>query len=145
MAIDTYLHIDGIKGESTDGDHKDWIEVLSISPEPAAQAKGVAEAAVKPQTKSSGPGEIVITKQVDASSPKLSEMASSGKHIQKVMIELMRASGDKPVKYMAIEMDQVVISGVRDGVSPHITERDHPTESVTFNYGQIKWTYTQQK
>lgn len=30
MAIDVYLQIDGIKGESTDDKHKDWIECLSV-------------------------------------------------------------------------------------------------------------------
>jgi type VI secretion system secreted protein Hcp len=28
MAIDVYLQIDGIKGESQDDKHKDWIEVV---------------------------------------------------------------------------------------------------------------------
>jgi len=28
--VDIYVQIDGIKGESTDKDHKDWIEVLSV-------------------------------------------------------------------------------------------------------------------
>lgn len=28
MAIDVYLHIDGIKGESQDDKHKDWIEIV---------------------------------------------------------------------------------------------------------------------
>ena len=31
MAIDVYLQIDGIKGESTDDKHKDWIECKSVS------------------------------------------------------------------------------------------------------------------
>ena len=30
MAIDVYLQIDGIKGESTDDRHKDWIECQSV-------------------------------------------------------------------------------------------------------------------
>ncbi|MEG1325674.1 MAG: type VI secretion system tube protein Hcp, partial [Janthinobacterium sp.] len=30
MAIDVYLQIDGIKGESTDTTHKDWIECKSV-------------------------------------------------------------------------------------------------------------------
>lgn len=30
MAIDGYLQIDGIKGESTDDKHKDWIEVTGV-------------------------------------------------------------------------------------------------------------------
>ena len=31
MATNTYLHCDPIKGESTDEDHKDWIEVFSFN------------------------------------------------------------------------------------------------------------------
>ena len=31
MAIDVYLYIDGIKGESNDDRHKDWIECKSVS------------------------------------------------------------------------------------------------------------------
>jgi type VI secretion system secreted protein Hcp len=30
MAIDVYLSIDGIKGESRDDKHKDWIECSSV-------------------------------------------------------------------------------------------------------------------
>ena len=30
MAIDVYLQIDGIKGESQDDKHKDWIELTSV-------------------------------------------------------------------------------------------------------------------
>jgi type VI protein secretion system component Hcp len=30
MAIDVYLQIDGIKGESTDDKHRDWIECQSV-------------------------------------------------------------------------------------------------------------------
>lgn len=31
MAIDAYLQIDGIKGESQDDKHRDWIEATGIS------------------------------------------------------------------------------------------------------------------
>jgi type VI protein secretion system component Hcp len=31
MAIDVYLQIDGIKGESQDDKHKDWIECASVN------------------------------------------------------------------------------------------------------------------
>jgi type VI secretion system secreted protein Hcp len=31
MALDVYLQIDGIKGESADGKHKDWIEVSGVT------------------------------------------------------------------------------------------------------------------
>jgi len=54
----------------------------------------------------------------------------------------MRASGGARVKYMLIEMDQVVISKVTHDTA---VGDDLPRESVSFNYGVIKWTYTQQK
>ena len=81
-------------------------------------------------------------KFIDLASPKLYEMCSSGKHLKKVVVELMRASGGAPVKYMAIEMDEVVISKVTANGNHG---DDLPTETVSFNYGVIKWTYTQQK
>jgi len=137
MAFNGFLQIDGIKGESTDKDHKDWIEILSYSHSiaPAGPAVGAAPGQVANH-------DIVITKHVDSSSPKLYEAASSGKHIPTVSIDLMRASGGTPVKYLNIKMDNVIISKMSASVS---VGADTPNENITFNYGSIKWTYTQQK
>lgn len=141
MAIEIFLHLGDIKGESTDSTHKDWIEVLSYSHGAAAPAASEAQ-----QSRSSGPGEIVITKPIDISSPKLYELCSSGKHIPKVTLDVMRARGEKPE---SAEMSEVVISKISPGVSAHDKtaggKSEFPTESVSLNYGTIKWTYTQQK
>ena len=159
MAFDAYLHIDGIKGESTDSTHKDWIEVLSYSPStpqpaPTAAASG-GSGKVKMQ-------DFHFVKKVDKASPKLHLAASSGKHINKVIIELMRSSGDSKVKYMTITMDQVFISKVSSAGLGGQAPVAHPsppllqssaakpapspllTENVHFNYGSIQWTYSQQ-
>lgn len=147
MAIDTFLLIDGVKGESTDSKHKDWIEVSSYSA--AAVPPASATAAEKPGV--SQHGDLVLSKHVDSASPKLQQLCSSGKHISKATIEVMRASGDKPVKYLVIEMTDVVISSVSPQIKPKIERpsgkagADLPTESISLNYGTIKWTYTQQK
>jgi type VI secretion system secreted protein Hcp len=151
MVHDSFLQIDGVKGESTDSAHKDWIEILSYAhaiTQPASATAGSAGGGTIGRCKHD---DFVITKYVDLASPKLYELCCSGKHISKVVIELMRASGDAPVKYMAIEMDQVVISKVnpvsaaRNNGSDGKASEDLPTESIAFNYGVIKWTYTQQK
>jgi type VI secretion system secreted protein Hcp len=142
MATDYYLQVDGLKGESLDSEHKDWIEILSYShaiSQPASATANSAGGATGGRCKHE---DFVITKYVDLASPKLYEMCSSGKHIAKVVVELMRSSGDSRVKYMAIEMDQVIIAHVAPGAS---SGGDLPTEMVSFNYGIIKWTYTQQK
>jgi type VI secretion system secreted protein Hcp len=141
MPSDSYMQIDGLKGESTAKDYKDWIEIQSFShtmTQPASATASSAGGATYGRTKHE---DFEITKEIDLSSPKLYEMCSSGKHIKKVVIDLLRSSGDAPVKYMSIEMDEVIVSKV----SPMGNVGGAPTELVAFNYGQIKWTYTQQK
>lgn len=136
MATDQYLQIDGIKGESTDSQHKDWIEILSYSQSAGATAPGAADT-----KKTSGPSEILITKKMDSSSPLLQKLCSSGKHIPKATLHVMRA-GAEPA---TAEMSDVVISSVSPQVSPPDKATGAPTESISLNYGKIQWTYTQQK
>ncbi len=137
---DIYMQIDGIKGESTDSEHKDWIELLSFNHSISQPASATANSAGGGTTGRCQHQDYSITKYVDLASPKLYELASSGKHIKDVTIEMLRSSGDKRVKYMVVKMEQVVISHVAPSGGG-----DFPIESVSFNYGTIKWTYTQQK
>lgn len=142
MASDMYVQIDGVKGESTDSAHKDWIEIQSYSHSISQPASATANSAGGGTVGRCKHEDFVITKYIDMASAKLYELCCSGKHISKVMIDFMRASGGSPVKYLEIEMDQVVISKVSHG---SVSNDDLPVESVSFNYGVIKWTYTQQK
>jgi type VI secretion system secreted protein Hcp len=140
MATDVYMQIDGIKGESTDSEHKDWIELLSFNHAISQPASATANSAGGGTVARCQHSDYSITKYVDLASPKLYEMCSNGKHIKSVTIEMMRASGDKRVKYMEVKMEQVVISHVAPAGGS-----DFPSEAISFNYGTIKWTYTQQK
>ena len=140
MASDIYCKIDGVPGEATDSEHSEWIEVLSFN-------HGITQPA-SPTAVSAGGGtsarcdhqDFSITKHVDKASPKLYELCSSGKHLPTVTIEMLRAAGDKRVKYMEVKMEEVVVSHVAPSGG-----QEFPTESIAFNYGKIKWTYTQQK
>jgi type VI secretion system secreted protein Hcp len=137
---DIYMQIDGLKGESTDSEHKDWIELTSFNHSISQPASATANSAGGGTTGRCQHSDYSISKFVDLASPKLYEMACSGKHIKDVTIEMLRASGDKRVKYMVVKMEEVVISHVAPAGGS-----DFPMESVSFNYGTIKWTYTQQK
>ncbi|KAA6460884.1 type VI secretion system tube protein Hcp [Acidobacteria bacterium AB60] len=161
MAFDAYLQIDGIKGESTDKDHKDWIEVLTYSKIPPLQTAATLTARATPSRPASH-AEIIITKFIDVASPKLYQAASTGKHFKKAQLDLTRASGGTRVKYMTIELHQVIISRVTQGAAHGYTplhasllslQAGSPTgsappvlatEELTLKYGAIKWTYTQQ-
>lgn len=143
MAFDTFLKIDGVPGESTDDKHKDWIEVLSFNHGMSQPVSATASSTGGATAERTEHQDFSIVKHLDKASPKLYELCSSGKHIAKVNIEMCRAGGDK-LKYMEVNMEQVIISNVAPGGSTKGPD-SFPTESVSFNYGKIKWTYTQQK
>ena len=139
MAFDAFLKIDGIPGESTDDKHKDWIEVLSFSHGMSQPSSATDSSAGGGTTERVNVSDFSVVKHLDKASPKLAELCCTGKHIATVTLELNRAGGDK-LKYMEVKMEQVVIAGVSPAGGP-----DFPTESVSLNYGNIKWTYSQQK
>jgi type VI secretion system secreted protein Hcp len=169
MSVDMYINLDGIKGESTDDKHKDWIHVLSYShgiSMPVSSTKNTAGGATSGRTQH---GDFSITKYVDLASPKLYEAVSNGKHLGTVKFEMCRAGGSQ-VPFMTITMGQVLLSSVlqlgpanvsNGGGAPEnpgagvgkaptssltVSNADVlPTETVTFNYGTIEWNYTQQK
>ena len=143
MAGDIFLKIDGLKGESQDDKHTNSINILSYSVRAGASAPETADTK---EAEASGPGEIVIIRKVDTSSPELLELCSTGKHISKVVLNIRRA-GEDDAEDSQMEMSDVVISQVSPQDAKPASESDPElaTESITLTYGTIKWTYTQQK
>jgi len=141
MAFDAFLQIDGIPGESTDDKHKDWIEVTSFKQSMEQPASATASTAGGATAERVNFDTFDITHLLDKASPKIYEACASGKHIKTVTLELCRAGGDK-TKYMTITMEQVIVSKV---TSNGKAGEEFPSETVSFSYGTIKWTYTQQK
>jgi type VI secretion system secreted protein Hcp len=142
MAIDVYLQIDGIKGESADDKHKDWIECKSVNwgvaqPKSATASTGGGHTAERCEHK-----DIVVSKLADLSSPILLQTCAAGKTIPKARIEFMRADGQgERVKYFEIEIENVLIGAV----TPEVEEGDILSESVGLKFSKVKWKYTQQK
>lgn len=142
MAFDAFLKIDGIPGESGDDAHKDWIEIQSFAHKLEQPAQATASSAGGATAERVNHGMYEITHFLDKASPKIYDACCTGKHIKEVIIELCRAGGDKQ-KYMEIKMEQVLISKVEPQGSAN--DAGFPGEKVSFSYGKIKWTYTQQK
>lgn len=137
MASDAFLKIDGVKGESTDEKHKDWIEILSFTHgmnQPASVASGTGGRTGARVSMS----DFSVTKVVDNSSPHLAQACCDGRHLKEVKVELCEAGGDKHI-YMVYTMENVIISSFQPGGSKG---DDKPLENVTFNFGKIKWEYT---
>lgn len=142
MAIDVYLQIDGIKGESMDDKHKEWIECSSVhwaimQPRSATASTGGGHTAERAEL-----SDVMFRKVADMSSPILMQTCAAGKTIPKAKFEFMRADGNGvPIKYFEIELENVLIGQI----SPSIDDGSFLTESVGLKYSKIKWKYCQQK
>ncbi|MES2740347.1 MAG: type VI secretion system tube protein Hcp [Pseudomonadota bacterium] len=142
MAIDVYLQIDGIKGESADSAHQGWIELSSaiwgvLQPRSATASTGGGHTSERCEHQA-----LMLTKLADSSSPILMQHCSMGKTIAKAKLEFMRADGDgKPVKYYQVELENVMIATITQSVH----EGSILGDSIGLHFSRIKWTYTQQK
>jgi type VI secretion system secreted protein Hcp len=143
MSFDAYVNFGDIKGESTDKDHKDWVEMLGYYQsvehpfvETARAAAGVARSGVTHS-------EFTIKKYLDAASPKLFEACCNGKHLKEVVIDLVR-KGTKPVKFLEIKLQDCVITHVTYDART-TGEPPYPEESIHLNFDKIEFIYTKQK
>ncbi len=136
-ATAVFIKFDGVDGEAQDRDHKDWINLLSFS-----QGQFI------PQTGAAGSArsravcvfdDIVLTKELDKSSPKLAEAVCKGQVFPKVIIHLTSASLEGQV-YYAYELKNVLVTSYRITGS---TADDRPMEEFSLNFEEIKATFTE--
>lgn len=142
MAADVYLQIEGIKGESQDQKHKDWIECSSVhwginQPRSATASTGGGHTAERVEME-----DIAFHKLADLSSPILMQYCAMGKTIPKVTFDFMRADGDGvPIPYFQITCTNVIISAIHPGIEAGSILH----EQVCFKFSKVNWKYTQQK
>lgn len=140
MAVDIFIKIGDIKGESQDKTHKDEIEVLNWS-------WGMSQSGNMHTGTGGGAGKVSIqdlslTKFVDKATPNLMMHCSSGKHVPKVTLTVRKAGGDAQVEYLIINLEEVLISSLSTGGSGN---DDRLIENVTLNFAKVTVDYQPQK
>jgi type VI secretion system secreted protein Hcp len=138
MAVDMFLKLNGIKGESKDGKHKDEIHIESFS-------WGLSQTGSHGAGGGGGTGkvsvhDISLTKFVDKASPSLMLFCCNGKHIPDGLITVRKA-GEKPLEYLKIKLTDILISGLQE--AGHGSEQ--LTENVTLNFAKFHVEYQEQK
>jgi type VI secretion system secreted protein Hcp len=139
MAVDMFLKLDGIKGESKDHKHKDEIHIESFSwglSQTGAHATGGGGGAGKVSVH-----DISLTKYLDKASTLMMLACCSGKHIKDGMV-VVRKAGEKPLEYLKINLADILISGIQH--SGH-GGGDLLTENVTLNFAKFEVEYFEQK
>jgi len=140
MAVDIFLKLDDVKGESQDSKHKDEIDVLSWD-------WGMSQAGTMHTGGGGGAGranvqDLTLTKYVDKASPNLVMAACSGKHYKEAQLVVRKAGGDSPLEYVKITLKQVLVSSIKTGGKG---DEDRMKENIGFNFAEFKYEYFPQK
>ncbi len=139
MAVDMFLKIDDIKGESVDDKHKDEIDVLAWS-------WGASQSGTMHMGGGGGAGKVNVqdlsfTKYIDAASNALLLRCCDGGHIKKAVL-VVRKAGKTPLEYFKITLEEVIVTSYSTGGSGG---EDRLTENVTLNFSKFKVEYSKQK
>jgi type VI secretion system secreted protein Hcp len=139
MAVDMFIKIGDVKGESRDSKHKEEIDVLAwswgMSNSGSAHVGGGAGAG------KCNVQDLSFTKYIDKSSCSLQLSCCNGKHYDKATL-VVRKAGEKPLEYLTITMNEVLITSVSTGGSGG---EDRLTENVSLNFAKVKVDYIEQK
>ena len=138
MALDMFIRIGALKGESVDKVHAGKTDVLAwswgVSNSGSAHVGGGAGAG------KANVQDLSITKYIDKSTPDLLLTCCNGKHHDDAVL-IVRKAGEKPLEYLKITMTEVLISSVSTGGSGG---EDRLTENVTLNFADVKVEYVEQ-
>lgn len=103
MAIDAFLKMADIPGESLDAQFKDWIEMEDFDVGASQSASATTTSSGGASSGRAKMSDLYFRKAVDKATPKLHEACCSGRHFKEVTIALNRAGNDK-VKYLEINL-----------------------------------------
>ena len=137
-AVDYFLKLEGIDGESTSETHKDWIEIDSYSwgmSNSGSMAAGGGGGAGKVSFSS-----LRLMTPISKASPKLFEACATGKHFPTATLTLVD-SERRGLEFMKVTLSDVIISSYKTTG----TSGQAPMESFSLNFAKIEYEYTPQK
>lgn len=143
MAVDIYLELKGVKGETTD---KVFAAKADKGIDVLAWSWGVSNSGTTHMGGGGGGGksnfqDLSVTKYVDSASHALLLGCATGEHFATAKLTVRKA-GKTPLEYIIIEMEEVMITSVSTGGSGG---EDRLTENISLNFAKVKFSYVPQK
>ena len=137
MAVDYFLKVGDIEGESTDKEFKHNIDIESFS-------WGVSNPGSAPGGGGGGAGkasfqDFSFVTKVAKASPELLLASASGKHIDKAVLTGRRA-GERQFTFLKVTLTDVLVSSYQEAGG----EADVPIDSFSLNFSKIEVEYLSQ-
>jgi type VI secretion system secreted protein Hcp len=138
-AVDYFLKVDGIDGESTDDKHKNEIDVESWS-------WGETNSGTHAGGGGGGAGKVSMqdfhfVMKTNKSTPKLMLACATGQHIKEAKLTCRKAGGEQQ-EYLTVKFSDLLVSSYQTGGSSGDVV---PTDQVSLNYSKIEYEYKPQK
>ena len=138
-AVDMFLRLGEITGESQDKVHKEEIDVLSWN-------WGMSNSGTTHLGPIGGEGkssvkDLSIIKWIDKATPTIMFHALTGERIPDALLTIRKAGGTTPVEYLKIDFKDIIVTSASTGGSGG---EDRFTETITLNFAAFKLTYTPQ-
>ena len=139
-AVDYYLKIDGIEGESHSKGHENQIDVESWS-------WGESNQGTHHGGGGGGAGKVVMqdfhfVMKVNKATPLLMQACATGQHIADAILTCRKA-GTEQQEFLVIKFNDLLISSYQTGGSGHSDVV--PTDQISFNFSKIAVDYKPQK
>jgi type VI secretion system secreted protein Hcp len=138
-AVDYFLKIDGIPGESNDSKHKNEIELESWSWSEINE--GTHEGGGGGGAGKVDMADFEFKMKVNKASPKLFLACATGDHIKEALLTCRKA-GKEQQEYLKIKFSELLISSYQTGGSKADVV---PTDAIKFNFAKIEFNYAPQK
>jgi len=139
MAVDYFLKIEGIEGESHDAKHPDEIQLESWSwneSQGGSFAYGGGGGAGKVSM-----SDFSFMMKENKASPKLFLACANGEHIPQAIL-VGRKAGKEQQDFMKVTFSDLIISNYQTGGAGG--GDDIPMESLSFNFGKVEMEYREQ-
>ena len=138
-AVDYFMKIDGVAGESTDDKHKGEIDIMSFSwgeTQQGSHGGGGGGGAGKVQMQ-----DLHFTKKVDKATAPLFLACAVGSHLKSVVI-VARKAGKTQQEYLKYTLSDCLVSSYQVGGSQGDVV---PMEQISLNFAKIEIEYKPQK
>jgi type VI secretion system secreted protein Hcp len=138
MAVDAFLKLGDLKGESVVDGHEEEIQVESWS-------WGMSQGGTTHRGTGGGSGKVAvgdmsIVHYVDTASPAITLACCNGKHFKEAVLTLRKA-GETPLDYLIITMTDVIITQVSPAGA---RGNDETVETFSLNFSKFKYSYQPQ-
>jgi type VI secretion system secreted protein Hcp len=141
MAVEIFLELPDVEGESLKSGFEGKVDILQYSW--ASSQSATRHSGTGGGSGQANVGDIHFSKYLDKSTPVLFKTLLMGKHYDTGTLTVRKVTGGKPLDYLVIKLEEVIISSYQTGGGAGGDDRI--IENMSLNFRKFEMIYTVQE